>query len=86
MLSAAPPAAVRTNNRLPDACLALAGKYVVLFFYPLDFTFVCPTEITAFSDRLKEFKEINCEVCVRLCPSRSFLIMLFLSPRSCACI
>jgi cytochrome oxidase Cu insertion factor (SCO1/SenC/PrrC family) len=29
------------------------GKYVVLFFYPLDFTFVCPTEVTAFSDRYK---------------------------------
>ena len=29
-----------------------AGKYVVLFFYPLDFTFVCPTEIIAFNDRL----------------------------------
>ena len=28
-----------------------AGKYVVLFFYPLDFTFVCPTEIIAFNDR-----------------------------------
>ena len=31
----------------------LRGKWVVLFFYPLDFTFVCPTEITAFSDRYK---------------------------------
>ena len=31
------------------------GKYVVLFFYPLDFTFVCPTEIIAFSDRIDEF-------------------------------
>jgi alkyl hydroperoxide reductase subunit AhpC len=30
-----------------------AGKYVVLFFYPLDFTFVCPTEIIAFNDRLE---------------------------------
>ena len=30
------------------------GKYVVLFFYPLDFTFVCPTEIIAFSDRVAE--------------------------------
>ncbi|KAF8784464.1 peroxiredoxin 1-like [Argiope bruennichi] len=39
-----------------------AGKYVVLFFYPLDFTFVCPTEIIAFSDRVEEFKRINCEV------------------------
>ncbi|PZV16624.1 MAG: peroxiredoxin [Leptolyngbya sp.] len=38
------------------------GKYVVLFFYPLDFTFVCPTEITAFSDRYEEFKAINTEV------------------------
>nr|CAB3265142.1 peroxiredoxin-like [Phallusia mammillata] len=35
------------------------GKYVVLFFYPLDFTFVCPTEIIAFSDRAKEFEEID---------------------------
>ena len=32
------------------------GKWVVLFFYPLDFTFVCPTEITAFGDQLQEFK------------------------------
>jgi len=38
------------------------GKYVVLFFYPLDFTFVCPTEITAFSDRHGEFKDLNCEI------------------------
>lgn len=39
-----------------------AGKYVVLFFYPLDFTFVCPTEIVQFSDRAKEFREVGCEV------------------------
>jgi alkyl hydroperoxide reductase subunit AhpC/dienelactone hydrolase len=38
------------------------GKYVVLFFYPLDFTFVCPTEILAFSDRAEEFRKLNCEV------------------------
>lgn len=38
------------------------GKYVVLFFYPLDFTFVCPTEILAFSDRVKEFKDKGAEV------------------------
>ena len=38
------------------------GKYVVLFFYPLDFTFVCPTEIIAFSERAEEFRKINCEV------------------------
>lgn len=38
------------------------GKYVVLFFYPLDFTFVCPTEITAFSDRSEEFTQLNTEI------------------------
>ena len=38
------------------------GKYVVLFFYPLDFTFVCPTEITAFSDRYGDFTSRNTEV------------------------
>ena len=38
------------------------GKYIVLFFYPLDFTFVCPTELHAFSDKLAEFKERGVEV------------------------
>ena len=38
------------------------GKYVVLFFYPLDFTFVCPTEIIAFSDRISDFNERNVQV------------------------
>jgi len=38
------------------------GKWVVLFFYPLDFTFVCPTEIIAFSDRIADFKAINVEL------------------------
>ncbi|CAF0908068.1 unnamed protein product [Didymodactylos carnosus] len=38
------------------------GKYLVLFFYPLDFTFVCPTEIISFSDRIEEFRQLNCEV------------------------
>ena len=37
-------------------------KYVVLFFYPLDFTFVCPTEIIAFSDRHEEFSELDTEI------------------------
>ena len=37
-------------------------KYVVLFFYPLDFTFVCPTEIIAFSDRIGEFHQRDTEV------------------------
>ncbi|KIY91800.1 peroxiredoxin (alkyl hydroperoxidereductase subunit C) [Monoraphidium neglectum] len=38
------------------------GKYVVLFFYPKDFTFVCPTEIVAFSDRAKDFEALNVQV------------------------
>merc|ERR1739836_291198 len=38
------------------------GKYLVFFFYPLDFTFVCPTEILAFNDRLEEFRALNTEV------------------------
>ena len=38
------------------------GTWVVLFFYPLDFTFVCPTEIRGFSARLKEFEELGAQV------------------------
>lgn len=38
------------------------GKWVVLFFYPLDFTFVCPTEIQSFGNHYEEFKKLNCEV------------------------
>ncbi len=40
----------------------LRGKYVVLFFWPLDFTFVCPTEIIAHDRRIEQFKERNVEV------------------------
>lgn len=39
-----------------------AGKWTVLFFYPLDFTFVCPTEITGFSKRMDEFEALNASV------------------------
>ncbi len=38
------------------------GKWVVLFFWPLDFTFVCPTEVTAFSKRVDEFRSLNAEI------------------------
>ena len=38
------------------------GKYVLLFFYPLDFTFVCPTEIIAFSERNAEFEQLGVQV------------------------
>lgn len=38
------------------------GKWVVLFFYPLDFTFICPTEIRAFAKQEGEFKKLNAQV------------------------
>lgn len=38
------------------------GKYVILFFYPLDFTFVCPSEIIAFDKATAKFQEKNCQV------------------------
>ncbi len=38
------------------------GQHVVLFFYPLDFTFVCPTEVIAFSDRIAEFEKLGVQV------------------------
>ena len=39
-----------------------SGKYLVLFFYPLDFTFVCPTEIIAYNEYAEEFRKNGCEV------------------------
>jgi peroxiredoxin 2/4 len=55
--------AVMPNNTFADLTLSSTrGKYVVLFFYPLDFTFVCPSEILAFDRKLAEFKKRNCEV------------------------
>ncbi len=40
----------------------IAGKYAVIFFWPLDFTFVCPSEIVAFENRYEEFPKRNCEL------------------------
>jgi len=55
--------AVMPDNSMSELKLnAYRGKYVVLFFYPLDFTFVCPSEIIAFDKKLADFKERNCEV------------------------
>lgn len=57
------PAVMADNTIKPDFTLEdLRGKYVVLFFYPLDFTFVCPTEIIEFNRQLAEFKERGAEV------------------------
>ncbi len=56
--------AVMPDNTFNEAfsLSALRGKYVLLFFYPLDFTFVCPSEILAFNKAVDAFKEKNCEV------------------------
>ena len=51
------------NSMKPDFKLSdYRGKYVILFFYPLDFTFVCPSEILAFDKVLPAFKAKNCEI------------------------
>src|SRR6478672_11361825 len=57
------------------------GKYVVLFFYPLDFTFVCPTEIIAFSDRIKDFQERGAEVIGRSIDSKFSHLAWVQTPR-----
>ena len=55
--------AVLKDGSFADLTLSqFKGKHVILFFYPLDFTFVCPTEIIAFSDRVKEFNDLGVEV------------------------
>lgn len=58
-------AAVLGNGEIVDSYnlkAATKGKYAVVFFYPLDFTFVCPSELIAFDHRLAEFKSRNVEV------------------------
>ncbi len=55
--------AVMPNNTFAEISLSdYKGRYVVLFFYPLDFTFVCPTEIIAFSERAEEFENLNVQL------------------------
>lgn len=56
------PALLGANITDDWSLSSLAGKYIVLFSYPLDWTFVCPTEILAFNDRIAEFRALNCEV------------------------
>ena len=56
--------AVLGNNEIKSITFSevTKGKYAVVFFYPLDFTFVCPSELIAFDHRLEEFKKRNVEV------------------------
>ncbi|MBM3289342.1 MAG: peroxiredoxin [Candidatus Hydrogenedentes bacterium] len=55
---------VLADNSIAEKTLSdlRGGKYAVVFFYPLDFTFVCPSEIVAFDKKIGEFKKRNCEV------------------------
>nr|QCI05464.1 2-Cys peroxiredoxin [Crouania attenuata] len=67
---------IKVGDKAPDFCATAVfeqefqsvqlsdylGQYVILLFYPLDFTFVCPTELTAFSDSYDEFKSLNTEI------------------------
>jgi alkyl hydroperoxide reductase subunit AhpC len=58
------------NKEFKDISLSdYKGKWVVFFWYPLDFTFVCPTEIIAFGDRQEEFSKINTQVIAASCDS-----------------
>jgi peroxiredoxin (alkyl hydroperoxide reductase subunit C) len=55
--------AVMPDNSFANVSLSsFRGRFVMLLFYPLDFTFVCPSEIIAFDKRLDDFKRKNCEV------------------------
>lgn len=55
--------AVMPDNSFKEISLAdYRGKHTILFFYPLDFTFVCPTEIIAFDKHLEEFQKLDCQV------------------------
>lgn len=58
-------AAVLANGQIVDnyqLADAIKGKYGLVFFYPLDFTFVCPSELIALDHRMKQFKALNVEV------------------------
>lgn len=54
--------AVIGNNIVDFSLSDMKGKYVIFFFYPLDFTFVCPTELHAFQERLVDFEKRNAQI------------------------
>uniref|UniRef100_A0A0M3J2W3 thioredoxin-dependent peroxiredoxin n=1 Tax=Anisakis simplex TaxID=6269 RepID=A0A0M3J2W3_ANISI len=57
------------------------GKWLIVFFYPLDFTFVCPTEIIAFNDRAPEFKKLGAELVACSCDSHFSHLAWVMTPR-----
>ena len=64
------PAVVGQGDFTEVALADYLGKYVVLVFYPLDFTFVCPTELLEFGRRHPEFKELGAQVLAISCDSQ----------------
>jgi peroxiredoxin (alkyl hydroperoxide reductase subunit C) len=54
--------AVQGKKFVDTTLSSYKGKWIVLFFYPLDFTFVCPTELIAFSDNVEEFEKLNAQL------------------------
>ncbi|VVC40519.1 Thioredoxin-like fold,Peroxiredoxin, C-terminal,Peroxiredoxin, AhpC-type,Alkyl hydroperoxide [Cinara cedri] len=70
------------DGQIKNISLAdFAGKYLVLFFYPLDFTFVCPTELVSFSDHINAFKEIDVNVIGCSCDSHFSHLAFINTPR-----
>jgi len=58
-----PAGSLNPDNAFKDISLAdFRGKWVVLFFYPLDFTFVCPTEIAGFGKAYEDFRDLDADV------------------------
>jgi len=75
--------ALMPNKEFQDISLSdYKGKWVVFFWYPLDFTFVCPTEIIAFGDRQNEFGAINAQVIAASCDSHFSHLAWVNTPRS----
>lgn len=75
--------ALMPNKEFKDISLSdYKGKWVVFFWYPLDFTFVCPTEIIAFGDRQDEFSKINAQVIAASCDSLFTHLAWVNTPRS----
>ncbi|KAJ3380287.1 thioredoxin peroxidase Tpx1, partial [Lobulomyces angularis] len=75
--------AVMPNKQFKEINLnEYKGKYLILLFYPLDFTFVCPTELIAFSERFDEFKALNSDI-LGISVDSKFTHLAFLNtPRS----
>lgn len=75
--------AVMPDKEIKEISLSdYLGKWVVIFFYPLDFTFVCPTEIIAYGDRQAEFDAINTQVIAASCDSKFSHLAWVNTPRS----